>query len=86
MDFDLPKPYPVEKFIMNGKALMLLTKQDFLNRSKLCGDILYHALINLTGGWYFSIVLQLIGYIIFSKINERKAVTRSTISNKLNPI
>lgn len=46
-EFGLPEPYPTDKFVMNGKALLMLTKHDFINRSKSCGDVLYQALAKL---------------------------------------
>lgn len=47
-EYELPRPYPVDRFIMNGKALLLLSKLDFVNRSRFCGDVLYYALVNFT--------------------------------------
>jgi ETS translocation variant 6/7 len=49
-EYSLPMPYPLVQFQMNGKALLMLTKQDFLSRSKSYGDILYEALSKLKNG------------------------------------
>jgi hypothetical protein len=50
LEFGLPRPFPVEKFIMNGKAINLLSKEDFINRCPSYGDILYYALAQFKSG------------------------------------
>ncbi|XP_052271597.1 transcription factor ETV6-like isoform X2 [Dreissena polymorpha] len=41
------EPIPPEKFDLNGKALCLLTKTDFMDRIPRNGDVLYNSLIKL---------------------------------------
>jgi hypothetical protein len=50
LEFGLPRPFPVEKFIMNGKAINLLSKEDFVLRCPDYGDILYYALAQFKSG------------------------------------
>ena len=44
LEYGLPLPFPTDKFLMNGKALLLLGKSDFASRSVTCGDIMYKEL------------------------------------------
>ncbi len=50
--------FPDQEFQMNGLGLLMLTKQDFIRRSKTCGDVLYQALNTVKLGMLTTIKIK----------------------------
>jgi hypothetical protein len=50
LEHGMPLPFPTDKFLVSGRALLFLSKSEFVSRSKACGEMLYLELQRIKKG------------------------------------